>query len=76
MLEKARTTGAETLVITDDGTLGEKYPLCIVVPGMKNDVAAPFMLAIALQFFALKLTEVKGIDPDQSAVLKKITITK
>lgn len=76
MLEKARTTGAETLVITDDGTLGEKYPLCIVVPSMKNDVAAPFMLAIALQFFALKLTEVKGIDPDQSAVLKKITITK
>ena len=32
-------------------------------------------MAVVLQLIALKLTEVRGIDPDASKVLNKVTVT-
>ena len=40
------------------------------------DSISPFLFAITLQLIALKLTDVKNIDPDESKALKKVTITK
>lgn len=76
MIDKASATGTEYLIVTDDAALSSAHLHSILIPGGAGDCAASFLLAMAMQLFALKLTEIKGIDPDQSDVLKKITITK
>ena len=54
-------------------TVGRKN--AIVLPSLGSDTAAPFTMAVTLQLIALKLTEVRGIDPDVSDVLNKVTVT-
>lgn len=71
------SVGADVIVITDtiDAFDGARV---LRVPGLnaKNpDIYSAYMCAITAQLFALKLTEAKGIDPDASEVLKKITVT-
>ncbi len=70
-------SGVDILAITDDEGIAEKRNLVIKIPAVEGcDSVSPFLFAIALQLFALKLTDVKGIDPDASKALKKVTITK
>ncbi len=76
MIQKIESIGAELIVVTDDAALAQKQKFAIQVPNHGCDCVAPYFMAMVMQLFALKLTEVKGIDPDQSNVLKKITITK
>ena len=58
---------------TIDFAAGRKN--AIVLPSLGSDTAAPFTMAVTLQLIALKLTEVRGIDPDVSDVLNKVTVT-
>lgn len=67
--------GADTLVITDMPEFASDRKNTIVVPSVGSDIGAPFAMAVTLQLIALKLTEVRGIDPDVSNVLNKITVT-
>lgn len=76
MLEKLKTTSTVTVVISDrDEPLeGQRYALKL--PSLGSDVLSPYLFAIAMQLFALKLTVVKGLDPDRSTVIKKVTVTR
>lgn len=76
MIARIESIGAELIVVTDDAALASSKPFALQIPDAGCDCVAPFLLAVTMQLFALKLTEVKGIDPDVSDVLKKITITK
>lgn len=76
MIGRIESIGAELITVTDDAALAASKPFALLIPDVGCDCGAPFLLAVTMQLFALKLTEVKGIDPDVSDVLKKITITK
>ena len=76
MIERLHEIGAEVLVITDNERLAEKERFSIKVPNLGSDIVSPFFMAPVMQLFACCLADVKGIDPNSSAVLKKITITK
>lgn len=81
MIDELSGLGANVVVITDDETLAGKegvHTLCI--PNSTTypiaDALSVYCAAITLQLFALELVLAKGIDPDASKVLKKVTITK
>lgn len=76
MINCLHKLGAEVLVITDNARLAEKERFAIKVPNLGSDLVSPFFIAPVMQLFACCLADVKGIDPNDSAVLKKITITK
>ncbi|MBQ1848224.1 MAG: SIS domain-containing protein [Clostridia bacterium] len=75
MIAKLHEIGAEVFVITDSEDLIKEEKYGILTPDA-GEFAAPFMFAICVQLFAYSLTAVRGIDPNVSKVLKKITITK
>lgn len=72
-----KNIGADIIVLTDTG---DGFDGARVLRLPENGYSVPdalsaFMCAVTLQLFALKLTEVKNIDPDASKVLKKVTVT-
>lgn len=67
--------GADTIIITDKPDFAAGRKNAIILPSLGSDTVAPFTMAVALQLIALKLTEVRGIDPDVSDVLNKVTVT-
>lgn len=77
MYRGLHAVGADLIVVTDtlDSFPGAKV---LRIPGVNfryPDAFSAYMCAITMQLFALKLTEVRGIDPDASEVLKKVTVT-
>jgi len=76
MIKRLNTIGAELIVISDcdDERIKGKHNLRL--PDCDGDSVSPFLAAITMQLVAMQLTQVKGIDPDKSDVLKKITVTK
>ena len=71
------SVGGEVIVITDrKDDFGGATVLTVPSSDYKYpDAITAFCCAITLQLLALKLTEVRGIDPDASEVLKKVTVT-
>ena len=76
VLEKLEPTEADIVIITDTDEFDGKYKNILKVPKLPSDSVSPFMFALTVQTMAMELTKVKGIDPDVSNVLNKITITK
>ncbi len=76
MIERLDSMNADVLIVTDDEKLASERENSLLVPYMGSDTAAPYVMAITMQLFAYKMTEARGISPDHSNVLKKITITK
>lgn len=77
MIERLHSIEAEVFLITDSEELARSEPLSILTPKIgESDLFAPYMFAVCVQLFAYELTVVKGIDPNKSKALKKITITK
>lgn len=75
MLCKLKNVGAKTLVITDlDYIANSDFTIHIKDTG--NESTLMYLMALALQIIALKLVLAKGIDPDKSNVIAKITVTK
>lgn len=75
MIDKLNNVGARTIVITDEPNIcGNNTLVSIRNTGCEYTMA--FILALAMQIFALKLVIAKGIDPDTSNIIAKITITK
>lgn len=75
MLDKLDSVGAKSVVITDDAELSQKRS-SVLVPKTKSDLTSPFLFAIVMQLLAANLTIIRGIDPDSSEVIRKVTITK
>ena len=75
ILSELDKIGADTLIITDSTKFAGERKNAVVVPSFGTDITAPFVMAVVLQLIALKLTEVRGIDPDASKVLNKVTVT-
>lgn len=75
MIARLHEIGAEVFVITNDEELYKSEKLGILTP-LSGCYTAPFMFAICVQLFAYELTVIREIDPNESKVLKKITITK
>ena len=76
VLAKLRTTPTTVVCLSDNEEILKDCKYAIKVPAIGNEALSPYLFVIALQFFALKLCEVKGIDPDKSDVIKKVTVTK
>lgn len=74
MIEKLKTVDANTVIITDLENLDCKNK--VLIKNTTSDYTMPFIFAIAMQLMALKLVLLKGIDPDKSNVIAKITVTK
>lgn len=77
MCRELLAVGGDVLVITDKSDdFGAATVLHVPTSNYKHpDAITAFCCAITLQILALKLTEVRGIDPDASEVLKKVTVT-
>lgn len=75
MLEKLDSVKAKSIIITDDKELAKKEA-AIYIENTGSEYSVVFLMAIAVQLIALKLVVAKGIDPDKSDVIAKITITK
>ena len=78
MIKEMQSVGADIIVLTDtNDDFGDvkvlrfnndtqyKYP----------DALSAYLCAITMQMFAVKLAEVRGLDPDKSVLLKKVTVT-
>lgn len=76
MIERLDGIGAEVVVVSDDEKVCNDSKFALRIPDLGNDTVSPFLFAVTMQLMALKLTFVKGIDPDKSKVLNKVTITK
>lgn len=77
MCRELLAVGGDVLVITDQSDdFGSATVLHVPTSDYRYpDAVTAFCCAITLQLLALKLTEVRGIDPDASEVLKKVTVT-
>ena len=75
-LRKLDEIGADTIFVTDDEAAASGRRFSFVLPDLGTDMCSPFLFAVFAQLFALKLSEVKGLDPDEPRNLKKITITR
>ncbi len=76
ILEKLCNTPARVIVLSDNEEILKNCKYAIKVPSVRSEIFSPYMFAITFQIFALKLAEIKGIDPDKSNIIKKITVTK
>ena len=75
MIDRLHEIGAEVFVVTNDEELYKSEKFGILTP-QSGSYTAPFMFAICVQLFAYQLTVIRDIDPNESKVLKKVTITK
>jgi Glucosamine 6-phosphate synthetase, contains amidotransferase and phosphosugar isomerase domains len=76
MINRLNEIGASVIVITDDYDVSQTYEMSLKIPDSGSEAVSPFLFAVTMQLIALKLTVAKGIDPDASKVLNKVTITK
>ena len=76
VLEKLEPTEAEVLLITDSDDFDGKVDHILKLPKLPSDAVSPILFGVTVQLIAMELTKVKGIDPDVSNVLNKITVTK
>ena len=75
-IEKVKPTEAEVLVITDSDDFDGKQDWVLKLPKTGTDTISPFLFGVTVQLIALQMTKIRGIDPDVSNVLNKITVTK
>lgn len=81
MLEVLLNIGARVIVVTDDESFASRTDVrTLQIPTDTEyeipDAISAFYAAVTLQLFALELVLSRGIDPDASKVIQKITITK
>ena len=76
MVEKLATINANTILITDKANDFNNVSNIVNFKSTGSEFTTPFILALIMQIFALKLVLLKGIDPDKSDVIAKITVTK
>ncbi len=81
MIDTMLSLDADVIVVTDDKALADKAGVkTLLLPNTADykhpDVLSAFTAAVTMQLWALELVLARGIDPDATKVLKKVTITK
>jgi glucosamine--fructose-6-phosphate aminotransferase (isomerizing) len=75
MPKKLDTVKANSVIITDDKELANSEN-AIYIESTGSEYSLMFLMALTVQLIALKLVIAKGIDPDKSDAIAKITVTK
>ncbi len=81
MITLLRERDNDVLVLSDSAAIRDKGSVSIAIPevdaedGVLKDAVTPFLNAVAIQVFACSLSVEKGLNPDVSRHLKKVTIT-
>ena len=60
----------------DSDDFDGEYEFIFKLPRLGSDSVSPFLFAVTVQLLALQQTKIRGIAPDVSNVLNKITVTK
>lgn len=82
LIAELKAMRTDIIVVTDTAHYDADNTVTVLkIPGLTgegvpSDALNVYAAAVVLQLFALELTMAKGIDPDASKVLKKVTITK
>ncbi len=74
MIQKIKDTGSKLVVFADDAVFAANADDFVLLP-KTEEVYAPFAGVVAGQLFACKLSQLKGINPDNPRGLKKVTVT-
>ena len=75
LLGRLRGHGADLVVISDDPATLAEADAGLAVPSGLPDWLMPLVDVVPAQWFALALTETKGIDPEAPRNLAKVTRT-
>ena len=81
MIGRLKALGTDIIVVTDSDKYCDDDTVTVLkVPsvseeGIASDALNVFTAAVVFQLFACKLAETRGIDPDASKTLKKVTVT-
>lgn len=81
MIARLKNIGTDIIVVSDsdkycdDDTITTLKIPQISASGIPGDALNVFTAATVFQLFACKLAENRGIDPDESKTLKKVTVT-
>lgn len=81
MIGRLKALGTDIIVVTDsdkycdDDTVTVLKVPAVSEEGIASDALNVFTAAVVFQLFACKLAETRGIDPDASKTLKKVTVT-
>ncbi len=81
IIGRLKALGTDIIVVTDsDKYCDDDTATVLKVPsvseeGIASDALNVFTAAVVFQLFACKLAETRGIDPDASKTLKKVTVT-
>lgn len=75
LLGRLRERGADLVVISDDPATLAAADDGLAVPGGSPEWLMPLVDAVPAQWFALGLTEAKGLDPEAPRNLRKVTRT-
>lgn len=75
MIAKLDKVDARVVVISDSEQMLAGREFALRLPALGSDSVSPFLFAVTVQLIALQLCLAKGIDPDKSDVLNKVTIT-
>ncbi len=76
IIRKLKNVEAKIIVVTDDERLVPDGITGIVTEYPGCETLSPFMTVLVFQMLAKRLTEIRGIDPEEAGVINKITITK
>lgn len=75
MIAMVKDAGADILVISDNAEVCADADCKIMVPETGSELVSPFVNAVAAQLFACRLSQLKGLNPDNPRMLHKITVT-
>ena len=79
MLQLANTLKerrAEIIVYSDQPEIQQMATKCVKISGFKDERISPIAMIIYAQLFACHLTMTRGMNPDDSKGLSKVTITR
>jgi glucosamine--fructose-6-phosphate aminotransferase (isomerizing) len=75
LLDKLKTIGAETVVISSEASIVKTGSRALKIPLHISEILSPIPYIIPAQLFAAHLAEAKGLTPDQPRLLSKVTKT-
>lgn len=76
MIEKLNENKCIIISFTNNSEVKNKSTYSIDIFDNMNDFESPILNAISIQRFALKLSLLKGLNPDNPRNLRKVTLTK
>ena len=76
MITKLKESGADLLVISDSEDACAMGNCALRIPETESDFTSVYVNAAVAQMFACKLSLLRGLNPDEPRMLRKVTITR